>query len=280
MSCVYFAPSKIEEALVLMQTHFPTVVAGGTDIFPAQGTTPMRRSLLDVSRIDGMTGIDRQADGSWRIGAATCWTDIVTADLPPGFAGLQAAGREVGSLQIRNAGTIGGNICNASPAADGVPPLLTLEAEVEIACAGATRMVPLSDFLTGVRQTTLGSDEILVAVHIPAPPPDSVGRFEKLGGRSYLVISITMTATLIGLDEHGCINLARIAVGACSPVARRLAQLETDLIGQRPDQVVVLPAHLKTLSPISDVRADAVYRAEAVAEQIKRAVCKAAIPHD
>ena len=107
-----------------------SVIAGGTDWFPQAGEVLPKVSLLDVTGLPGFRGISK-VPGGWRLGAATRWSDVVAADLPSGFDGLKAAAREVGSLQIQNAGTLAGNLCNASPAADGMPPLLCLGAEVE-----------------------------------------------------------------------------------------------------------------------------------------------------
>ena len=279
MSAAYFAPLELGEALELMHARRICVVAGGTDYFPARGQAPTKTDLLDISRVTGLRGITKLADGTRRIGAATTWTDIVRADLPAAFAGLQAAAREVGSVQIQNTGTVAGNLCNASPAADGVPPLLTLEAQVELASIHGTRQIALSDFLRGPRQTDLGPDELLVAVHIPPPPDHTRAAFEKAGARKYLVISIAMTAVVIRLDKSGRIDLARIAVGSCAPVAQRLAALEADLIGQDPSAVKITSAHLAPLSPIADVRADATYRIEAVPHQIRRAIQNAVTAH-
>ncbi|MEP3885329.1 FAD binding domain-containing protein, partial [Sulfitobacter pontiacus] len=185
---------------------------------------------------------------------------------------LKAAAREVGSIQIQNAGTVAGNLCNASPAADGVPPLLSLDAEVELASAAGTRRMGLDAFILGPRQTALETGELLAALHIPRPPKHTTSAFEKLGARKYLVISITMTAVIVGLDDQGLINVARVAVGSCAPVAKRLRALEAEMIGKRPGDVVVTSVHLSDLSPITDVRADDAYRLEAVPHQIARAI--------
>jgi CO/xanthine dehydrogenase FAD-binding subunit len=251
-------------------------VAGGTDVYPAlkQGQAPAR--LLDVTRIKELSGISATQTGL-RVGAAVTWSEIVKADLPATFDGLKQAAKEVGSLQIQNAGTIAGNLCNASPAADGVPPLLTLDAVVELASAArGARMVPLQDFILGVRKTALLVDEMVTAIHIPNPPEGAGSAFEKLGSRKYLVISITMTATLIKCDAHGTITHARVASGACSPVAQRLTHLETDLIGMKPSEVEITSAHLSVLSPIDDVRGPGSFRLDVVREQCRRAIQKAA----
>lgn len=267
----YHAPETLDDALAHLTTGNVTIVAGGTDVYPARGAAPLKRNLLDITRIAGLNGITH-GTGGWRIGAATTWTRIARTDLPAAFAGLQAAAREVGSIQIQNAGTIAGNLCNASPAADGVPPLLTLDAQVELASLDRRRLLPLSEFLTGVRRTALTPGEMVTAILLPDPPAHAAGAFDKLGSRRYLVISIAMVSVVIGRDASGRIDHARVAVGSCSPVAQRLTALETDLIGQRPEDIRITPAHLTSLSPIDDVRGSAGYRLDAVAEQITRAI--------
>jgi CO/xanthine dehydrogenase FAD-binding subunit len=271
----YFAPQTLDEAIEVMVAHAPDIVAGGTDFFPSRGRSPLDRNLLDITRMPELRAFS-VSDAGWRIGAATTWSDLVHADLPPAFDALRAAAREVGSVQIQNAGTVAGNLCNASPAADGVPPLLVLDARVELAGPDGQRQVPLAEFLKGPRQTDLRSGEIMVALHGPPVPQGATSAFEKLGARRYLVISIAMTAVLVVLDEAGLIAEARVAVGACSPVACRLPGLEAALVGQSPDDLRIDPDVLPELAPISDVRADARYRAEAVPHQIKRALQKAA----
>ena len=272
----YLIPTKLEAALKSLAQQQDKLVAGGTDVYPSmkQGHTP--KSLLDVTRIKELMNIT-VTDTGLRIGAAVTWTKIVKAKLPAAFDGLKHAAKEVGSLQIQNAGTIAGNLCNASPAADGVPPLLTLDARVEVASAArGARILPLQDFILGVRKTALGSDEIVTAIHIPTPPDGAGSAFEKLGNRKYLVISIAMTAALIKCDVRGLISEARVAIGACSPVALRLTQLEADLIGAKPSEVEILPSHLSQLSPIDDVRGSGGYRLDIVQEQCRRAIQKAA----
>ena len=272
----YLIPTKLEAALKSLAQQQDKLVAGGTDVYPSmkQGHTP--KSLLDVTRIKELMNIT-MTDTGFRIGAAVTWTEIVKAKLPAAFDGLKHAAKEVGGLQIQNAGTIAGNLCNASPAADGIPPLLTLDARVEVASAArGARILPLQDFILGVRKTALGSDEIVTAIHIPTPPDGAGSAFEKLGNRKYLVISIAMTAALIKCDLRGLISEARVAIGACSPVALRLTQLEADLIGAKPSEVEILPSHLSQLSPIDDVRGSGGYRLDIVQEQCRRAIQKAA----
>jgi CO/xanthine dehydrogenase FAD-binding subunit len=169
----------------------------------------------------------------------------------------------VGSVQIQNRGTIGGNLCNASPAADGVPPLLTLDASVELASRAGRRVLPLARFITGYRATALRPGELLAAVLVPAVTPAARAAFVKLGARRYLVISILMAAALVERDGAGRIARAAVAIGAASPVAMRLPGLEAELAGlapgRRPSKVLE-PRHLAGLSPVSDLRAGREYR--------------------
>lgn len=269
----YFAPTTLPDALRILSSQDVSVLAGGTDYYPAlQGLAP-KRSVLDITRVADLEGISH-SKGATRIGALATWSDVVAADLPSCFDALKAAAREVGSIQIQNSGTVVGNLCNASPAADGVPPLLTLDATVEVSSTQSARLVPLADFLLGVRKTGLTAREMVTAIHIPDMPDHAVSGFDKLGSRRYLVISIAMVAVILGLDSDSRINLARVAVGACSPVAQRLPQLEAQMIGMTPSAVAVTAADLAGLAPIDDVRGSGAYRLHAVAQQCRRLILR------
>lgn len=270
----YFTPRTLGDALGLLDEAKATILAGGTDVYPSLNGRDLPEHVVDISGIDELRGMTWSA-GGLRIGALTRWSDLRDAPMPPAFDGLRHAARQVGGIQIQNAGTIAGNLCNASPAADGIPPLLTLDAEVELASHRGHRRLPLADFMQGPRLTARAADEILAAIHIPAPPDDSRGAFEKLGSRSYLVISIAMVAALITRDTTGRIAEARVAVGACSRVAQRLTGLEADLVGQAPEAAAIDARHLATLAPIDDPRGTAAYRRDAVAELCRRAIHKA-----
>ena len=277
----YHCPDRVEDALAALAGG-ASVIAGGTDWYPALGDAPAPGDVLDITRLPGFRGITRAGAGGgdgdgagWRIGAATTWTELARAGLPGCFAGLAAAAREVGGLQIQNAGTIGGNLCNASPAADGVPPLLTLDATVRLVSGVGARDLALADFITGPRRTALAPGELLESLYIPDPGAAGAG-FVKLGARKYLVISIAMVAALVKV-EGGAITAARVAVGACAPVACRLPALEAALAGRTAARLAdaVLPDHLAPLAPISDVRGSAAYRLDVVPDLIRRALAQA-----
>lgn len=274
----YFMPASLEEATRLLAEKPVSVIAGGTDIFPAMGDVRNGALMLDISGIEGLRGLSKTSQG-WRIGAMTTWTDVYRAKLPAAFDGLKAAAASVGALQVQNAGTVGGNLCNASPAADGVPALLVLDASVELASSRGSRTLPLSKFITGVRETALASDEVLTAIHVPDPPVGAKGGFCKHGNRAHLIISTAMAASLVWLDDQGKVAGARVAVGACSPVAQRLSALEADVAGISAGdlaQVTVSPDHLFLLSPISDIRGSAEYRLELAGVLCRRALVLAA----
>lgn len=276
---MYLQPRVLDDALAALAAAPRTVLAGGTDFYATRVGRPVDDTpLIDITRIDALRGIDATAEG-WRIGAATSWTDVVEARLPGAFRGLQLAAREVGGVQIQNTGTIAGNLCNASPAADGVPALLALGASVELASVRGRRVVPLESFITGPRRTARAADELVTAVLVPRWPDATRASFLKLGARKYLVISIAMAAATIEPDAAGRVQRAAVAIGACSPVALRLPALEARLIGRPADASLgdaVAAEDFARLAPIDDVRATRAYRIEAAIELTRRTLRDAA----
>lgn len=271
----YHQPGSMDEALALLGDGTPRIVAGCTDFHPSQPMGARCRDILDLTRVEGLRGID-ETDEGWRIGATTTWTDAIRAPLPPAFDALKQAARAVGSVQIQNMGTLAGNLCNASPAADGVPPLLALDARVEIASAAGTRRMPLARFITGVRATALEPGEMVTALHIPRAAAEGAGAFLKLGSRRHLVISIAMVAANATVEDGRIVGL-RVAVGSCSPVALRLPALESALTGRAVAEIGAMEAAwFAALAPLSDVRGSSEYRLASVAELCARAIRMAA----
>ncbi|MDB5591748.1 FAD binding domain-containing protein [Enterovirga sp.] len=269
---MYLRPRTVEDCCSALAEAPAAILSGGTDFFPALGDRPRPERILDLSAVADLAAI-RIHDDHVAIGARATWSAIRDAALPPAFDALRAAAREVGSVQIQNVATLGGNLCNASPAADGVPPLLLLEAELELVSAGGVRQLPLPEFLLGNRCTARRPDEVLTRILVPRGPGTARSSFVKLGARRYLVISIVMAAALVEV-AGGRVRSARVAVGACSAVARRLPELETALVGRDADGLArhVRPEHLFALTPISDVRASAAYRDQAALELVRRAL--------
>jgi CO/xanthine dehydrogenase FAD-binding subunit len=266
----YLRPHHLEEALRALVRPV-TVLAGGTDFYPARVGCTIEEDVLDITAIEALRGVSED-DAGWRIGATTRWSELIEASLPPLFDGLKQAAREIGGRQIQNTGTIAGNLCNASPAADGVPCLLALDAELEIAAPAGMRRLSVGDFLLGVRRTALAPGELVVALHVKRPAHHARSAFVKLGARRYLVISIAMAAAVIEVRD-GHIVSARIAVGACSPVARRLPGLEAALTGAPLDGRLgerLEPGHLALLTPIDDMRGSAAYRGDVAATLLRR----------
>jgi len=267
----YLRPTSQSEAVAALAQRNLTILAGGTDFYPSRVGQPLTEDILDISAIAALREIGEDA-GHWRIGATTTWSDLLSARLPPLFDGLKLAAREIGGVQIQNAGTIAGNLCNASPAADGVPPLLALDARVEIADAKNITNVALAEFILGNRKTLLRPDQLLTAILIPKPEHAARSRFVKLGARKYLVVSIVMVAATLEVDA-GRVRGARVALGAASAVAQRLPLLETALIGQACDATLGDHAkadHLAALAPIDDVRASREYRLDAGLALVRR----------
>jgi CO/xanthine dehydrogenase FAD-binding subunit len=277
-SPLYLQPETIEDAIDAASRNGARVVAGGTDLYPAWGDRLPEFDLVDLGRIGGLRTIERCPDG-WLIGAGTTWSDLLRAALPPAFDGLKSAAREVGSVQIQNRATLVGNICNASPAADGVPPLLALDAVIVLVGPRGVRRAGLAEFIRGPRRTALREGEIVTGIFVPAAAGHLSSAFLKLGARRYLVISIAMVAVALRRDDGNRIRDARVAVGASSPVACRLPALEAALEGMRMSDLAadfLAPEHLAPLAPLTDVRASADYRTDAVAELCRRAVLAAA----
>ena len=298
-------PHTLEQALELLAQGPRTILAGGTDYYPGLRDRAPTTAVIDITSIDALNSIVvDDKSGALRIGALTTWTALVAASLPPAFDALKAAAIEVGSIQIQNRATLAGNLCNASPAADGVPPLLCLDAEVELTSLSGVRCVPLGQFIQGSRKTLRSADEIVTAILIPASACAGHSAFIKLGTRRYLVISISMVAANIELEPSGQIRRASISVGSCSEVATRLSSFEHAVTGMQacdfsagdvshrlPEEQWVtasipasMPATIKEqidaavradLNPISDVRATGDYRLQAATVLIERAVTRA-----
>jgi len=267
-------PATLDEALDMLAAGDATPLAGGTDIYPAVAqaeawaeSAPLRLGggdLVDLGGLAELRGI-AERDSTYELGAGVTWSDLIAAELPPCFDGLKLAAREVGGRQIQNQGTPAGNLCNASPAADGAPALLALDVQVRLQSRNGTRALPLSDFITGVRETALRPDEIMTAILVPKLPEAARAGFLKLGARRYLVISIAMVSAVVVPTSDGRVEDLRVAVGACSAVAQRLPALEARAASQPLATLAALPKvdDFSELTPISDARADADYRREA-----------------
>lgn len=271
---MYSRPKTLDAALQVLAQDGGQILSGGTDFFPALGDRPAPDGVIDISGLSEIKGIALEADHI-RIGGLTTWSQLIATPLPRCFDGLKSAAREIGGIQIQNRGTVAGNLCNASPAADSVPPWLTLDAEVELLSQAGTRRLAVAEFVVGNRKTVRRPDEILANVFVPRALDDACSAFLKLGARRYLVISIAMVAAVLKTDNAGRVAEARVAVGSCSEAARRLIALEHALVGLPARTglgVIVEAEHLAQLSPIDDVRATASYRNDAALTLVRRAL--------
>ena len=271
---MYSRPRTLDEAVRVLAESGGQILSGGTDFFPALGDRPAPDRVVDISGLAAIKGIAVEADHV-RIGGLTTWSELVATPLPRCFDAVKSAAREIGGIQIQNRGTVAGNLCNASPAADGVPPLLALDAEIELVSSVGMRRVSLSDFIVGNRKTLRRPNEILANIIVPRTIEDAASAFLKLGARRYLVISIAMVAAIIKEDDNGKVAEARIAVGSCSAAAQRLPGLEKALAGVPARNGLgarVSLEQLAPLSPIDDVRATATYRNDAALTLIRRAL--------
>lgn len=270
----YLRPQHLDEALAALAASPRMIVAGGTDYYPARVGKPLDDDVLDITALPELRRI-ADFGQAWRIPALATWTDLIEADLPALFDGLKLAAREVGGVQIQNTGTICGNLCNASPAADGIPALMALDAAVELVSASGRRVLPVTEFVLGNRRTARRPDELVASLIVPKI--DARSSFLKLGARKYLVISIVMVGAVLATRPDGRIGTARFAVGSCAATAKRLPELEAELIGRALDArtaQIVNERHLASLAPIDDVRGTAEYRRDATLTLLRRALAE------
>ena len=271
---LYLRPKTLNEAVSLLASDGGQILAGGTDFYPALGDRLPQGNVVDITAVREIRGIRCESEYV-RIGGLTTWTDLIRTPLPRSFDALKSAAREIGSVQIQNRGTVAGNLCNASPAADGVPPLLAMDAELELASAAGVRRIALAEFIVGNRKTLRREGAILAAVLVPRRMENAASAFVKLGARRYLVISISMVAALVQRDDAGLVAEAHVVVGSCSATAQRIADLERALVGLPAKKGLgsaVQEDHLSLLAPIDDVRATAHYRRDASLTLVRRAL--------
>ena len=268
----YLAPRRLDEALHAMADGGATVFCGGTDLSPQteSGARQYQAKLLNLRRIEGLSGID--AGGSEiRIGAATTVSEVrASAALAKIAPVLVEAAERFASEQIRNAASIGGNLCNASPAGDMIPPLLVLGASVELACvqdgAVQTRRVPLERFFVSPGKSVKLPQELLVAVVFDRPASGFKARFRKSGPRPALEISTVSVAVGARVDG-GRLSGVRVAMGSVAPTPLRARHVEAALEGKPLDAATIaaaVEAAAEDAKPIDDVRASAWYRGHLV----------------
>jgi carbon-monoxide dehydrogenase medium subunit len=279
----YYAPHSLKEALSLLENRREEakVLAGGTDLIVQMKDGRARPAVIvDAKKIPELNRLEWSEDGTLHIGAAVPLSKIVA--FPPvmgRFDILYQACSIIGSLQLRNRGTIGGNICNAAPSADTAPPLLCLGAKAIVAKLGGTRIIPLGSFFHGPGMTELAPNELLVELEIPAPPPRSSGCYLRHTPRQEMDIAVVGVASFLVLaTKKNLCQEARIALGAVAPTPIRVPQAESMLAGRVLTEEAIEETAEKAAEaarPISDVRGSAEYRKEIVKVLTRRTLKKA-----
>lgn len=276
----YKAPESLEDALAVKEQYGSDarVLAGGTDlILRLRDRILEPRLLLDLRRVS-LTALT-YLPGEIRLGAyVTLGQIMASAEATTALPAMASAGRAFAGPPIRNLATVGGNIVNASPAADLVPPLLAYDASVVLLSSTARRIVPLMRFFTGPGQTVMKPDEILAEIRVPLPPRDTASSFAKLGQRRSMAISVVNLSTRLTLDSAQRVSDARIVLGSVAPTAIRAQRAEAMLIGEKlSDELIgeAAAAASSDTSPICDVRGSRDYRKRMTAVLVRRALIAA-----
>ena len=276
----YVAPSTVDEARdLLTATPGAQVFAGATDLIPqiraGRAEPPL---LVDLKHIDQLMSVT-ESGGTWIVGAATPAADLtVNADFTAAFPGLSEASGLIGSDQIQNRSSWGGNLCNGSPAADSVPALIVNDARAVIATVDGTRTVPVADVVTGPGQISLTDGEFVVEFEVDRPPAHTADAYLRLIPRTEMDIAVVGVAVRFTLDGDTVIS-ASVALGAVAPTVVRVPDAEAALVGSTLDDatlVVVVDAASAACNPIDDKRGTIEYRRQVAGVLAKRAAVIAA----
>lgn len=280
----YLEPRSLEQARSMLAARDGLrIVAGGTDLVVAarSGKAQLPERLIAIHRVKELIGIDRDVEGGLRIGSLTTHGDVESSSLvAQSWTALSDASALVGSPATRHLGTVGGNVCNASPAMELGSPLLVFEASIELASAGGVRSVPFNSFVAGPGRTSVQPGELMTAVVLPLPPgPGRVGSaYTRLEYRQAMEIAIVGAAAMVRLDHADRCAGVRVALTAVAPTCVRAAQTEEMLMGKAMDPDLrdrAARAAVESASPIDDVRASADYRRAMVPVMVKRALAMA-----
>ncbi len=270
----YHRPRNLLEVLELRQEHPDALLmAGGTDLMVRMRRGDLRpRHVISLRAMHELGGIEELLDGGLRIGANVTMRELIHSDLvQERFPVLAQAAARLGSPQIRTSATVGGNLCNASPCADMAPPLLVLEAMVELLSPAGGRDLPLRDFFSGPGQTHMADDEIFGAVKV-LPMEEGEGALFKKKGRVRMDLAQASVAMRLSLDGSRC-RAAWIAAGSVAPTPRRLENTEAVLQGNElNDDLLELAAEVAAgeVSPVDDIRSTAAYRRHIVGVYVRR----------
>jgi carbon-monoxide dehydrogenase medium subunit len=275
------APRRVDDAVALLAKHGGAahVLAGGTDLL-AQMKSGVRRPavIVDLKRIDELMAVRETPDGLV-IGAAVPVAALRGHAGLRRFPGLAEAAALIGSEQIQGRASLGGNLCNASPAADTTPALLVNEAVAEIAGPGGRRRVPVAALCTAPGRTSLGPGELLVSLVLPPPAPRSADAYLRLIPRTEMDIAVVGAAVRVTLEAGGRCTAAQVALGAVAPTAIRVADAEAALRGSRLEAEALArlaEAARAAARPIDDKRGTVAYRRQVAGVLARRAAERAA----
>lgn len=278
MKVKFLEPQSLQDAIAMAKAEGTSArfIAGGTDlIIQVRKSGVWPETIINLQRVNGIGEIASQG-GKFTLGALVTHRQIESEE---SFLGALVALREsacvVGGHQVRNVATVGGNICNASPAADLVPILLCLDADLTLVGSSGSRTVPLSGFIEGPRKTARATDEVLTAIGFTPPPASFGSAFLKGGRRRAMEISIVAMAGVVSRSANGTMKDVRLAMGAAGPKAIRLTEAEKFLEGKAISRAVLEEAGklaAAAASPIDDVRASASFRRHLVTVYARRVV--------
>jgi carbon-monoxide dehydrogenase medium subunit len=276
----YEAPRSIADAVRALAGPAACVLAGGTDLLVRMRAEPPRaQRIVDVKAIPELRTIALDAEGL-RLGAAVPCREVSQhADLKRLFPGLVEAAELIGSMQIQSRASLGGNLCNASPAADTVPALIALGAQCEIAGPHGSREVAVESFVTGPGETVLQAGEFLVALRVPTPPPRSRDAYLRFTPRGEMDIAVVGAGVSVTLDDAGVCRAARIVLGAVAPTPRVVPEAAEALLGTAVDEAALARAGAAAMAaadPIDDKRGTASYRRKLAGVLTRRAASIAA----
>jgi carbon-monoxide dehydrogenase medium subunit len=275
----YLAPTSLKEALTILHEN-PEIspLAGGTDLLIQ--IKESQRPVLAVMSLKRVQEVHEFTSNGWlSIGSSVTVGDVARDPrVQQEFTALAASAGLIGSVQIQNMATVGGNICNASPSADTAPALLALDAKVVLASVQGERTLPLDEFFLGPGKTVLQPGEILRSIQLAQLEAHSGSFYYRLTPRACMDIAVVGAAAMLSLDERGMIQKARIALGAVAPTPIRAYKAEIDLIGEAPSDELFSQAAEVAMgesSPIDDLRASAEYRRHLVKVLTQRALRQA-----
>jgi CO/xanthine dehydrogenase FAD-binding subunit len=267
----YFAPTSLDEAVALLSEkgRDARLMAGGTDLLvKIQHRVLQPKAVVGLKKIKGLDRIAFDPKKGLTIGATALLADVAAhRDVLRHYPAVAAAAAGTANVQVRNMGTVIGNLCNASPSADNAPTLLVMDAKVDIVGPQGPRQLPLGDFFQGPGLTALEPGEIVTAVYVPLPPAHSATFYQSLSARGKLDCSAVGVAGLLAVEGSVC-RMARVAVGACAPIPMRAKKAEKILTGKALESDLIQKAALsasKETRPITDLRASADYRWKMVA---------------